>query len=235
MYTSFYTAARGAMEQQKKMDVVANNLANVNNYGYKPKNAVFSELMHYNLNNYRGDETPMKAGTGVIVERTDTDFTPAGYITTNGVNDYAIEGKGFFMLQSPIDGSVTYTRNGRFSISYRGQDAYLVNDNGSFVLDRNRQPIRVNGGERGTIGVFGFRVLDGMQSTGNNEFAPTARNGEPFLMEDAKVVDHALETSGVDMADQMSKVIESQRAYSYALRMVQTSDEIVSTINSLRQ
>lgn len=54
MYTSFYTAARGAMEEQKKMDVIANNFANVNNYGYKSKSAVFSDLMYYNLNNYRG-------------------------------------------------------------------------------------------------------------------------------------------------------------------------------------
>ena len=51
MYTSFYTAARGAMEEQKKLDVVGNNLANANNYGYKAKTSVFSDLMYYNLNN----------------------------------------------------------------------------------------------------------------------------------------------------------------------------------------
>ena len=57
MYTSFYTAARGAMEEQQKMNVVANNLANVNNYGYKAKTTVFSDLMYYNLNNYTGADT----------------------------------------------------------------------------------------------------------------------------------------------------------------------------------
>lgn len=60
-------------------------------------------------------------------------------------------------------------------------------------------------------------------------------NGTPFLVQDGKLIRHALETSGVDMAEEMTKVIESQRAYSYALRMVQTSDEIVNTVNSLRQ
>ena len=62
MYTSFYTAARGAMEEQKKLDVVGNNLASANNYGYKAKTTVFYDLMYYNLNNYTGEDTPLKAG-----------------------------------------------------------------------------------------------------------------------------------------------------------------------------
>lgn len=236
MYTSFYTAARGAMEEQRKLDVVANNLANVNNYGFKAKNPVFSDLMYYNMNNYRGEETPLKAGSGIVVEKTNTDFTPAAFQTTNGSYDYAIEGKGFFMLRSPIDNSVSYTRNGHFSLSRRGTEFYLVNDNGNFVLDRNQNPITVTeGGLNSTIGVYGFNILDGMQSKSNNEFVPAAKNGAPFLMQGAKVIDHALEMSGVDLADQMTKVIESQRAYAYALRMVQTSDEVVTTINGLRQ
>lgn len=236
MNTSFYTAARGAMEQQKRMDIVANNLANTNNYGYKTKNAVFSDLMYYNLHNIHGEDTPKKAGTGVRVEKTDTDFSPNGYMTTNGAYDYAIEGKGFFMLQNPDNGNITYTRNGHFSLSQRGNQMYLVNDNGNLVLDQNRNPITVTAtGVNGKIGVFGFSVLDGMQNVGDNEFAPVEKNGNPFLIEGEVLVDHALESSGVNVADEMTRIIESQRAYSYALRMVTTSDEIVSTINSLRQ
>ena len=102
MYTSFYTAARGAMEEQKKLDVVANNFANVNNYGYKSKAAVFSDLMYYNLNNYRGDDNPMKSGVGIVVEKTDIDFEPKGFVTSEGDYDYAIVEKGFFMLKCPF-------------------------------------------------------------------------------------------------------------------------------------
>ena len=69
MDTSFYTAARGAIEQQKRVDVVANNLANTNNYGYKTKNAVFSDLMYYNMHNTDGGETARKAGSGITVKR----------------------------------------------------------------------------------------------------------------------------------------------------------------------
>ena len=238
MYTSFYTAARGAMEEQEKLNVVGHNLANANNYGYKAKTTVFTDLMYYNLNNYTGEDTRHKAGAGINVEKTNTDFSPKGLITTEEKFDYAINGKGFFMLRSPITNEITYTRNGHFSMSRRGNEFYLVNDNGNFVLDENRNPIRVldgNAGElSGQIGVYGFNILDGMQSTGNNEFVPVLKNGEPFLMRDAKLIDHALEMSGVDVADDFTRMIEAQRAYSYALKMVQTSDEVVNTINTLR-
>ena len=238
MYTSFYTAARGAMEEQEKLNVVGHNLANANNYGYKAKTTVFTDLMYYNLNNYTGEDTRYKAGAGINVEKTNTDFSPKGLITTEEKFDYAINGKGFFMLRSPITNEITYTRNGHFSMSRRGNEFYLVNDNGNFVLDENRNPIRVldgNAGElSGQIGVYGFNILDGMQSTGNNEFVPVLKNGEPFLMRDAKLIDHALEMSGVDVADDFTRMIEAQRAYSYALKMVQTSDEVVNTINTRR-
>ena len=236
MDTSFYTAARGAIEQQKRMDVVANNLANTNNYGYKTKNAVFSDLMYYNMHNIDGGETQRKAGSGIVVEKTDTDFTPNAFVTTNGAYDYAIKGQGFFMLRNPQSGEIIYTRNGHFSLSQRDGQMYLVNDNGNLVLDENQNPITAGqGGLNGRIGVFGFNILDGMLNTGNNEFVPVEKNGAPFLVQGDVLQDHALESSGVNVADEMTRIIESQRAYSYALRMVQTSDEIVNTINSLRQ
>ena len=65
MYSSFYAAARGVIAQQQKLDVTANNLANINNYGYKNKSVSFSNLMYYNMNNQYGQDTAMKAGTGV--------------------------------------------------------------------------------------------------------------------------------------------------------------------------
>lgn len=236
MYTSFYTAARGAIEEQKKMDVIANNFASVNNYGYKPKSAVFSDLMYYNLNNYTGEDTPLKAGVGITVEKTNTKFDPTSPMTTGGEFDYSILEEGFFMLLSPVTNEITYSRNGHFSLSQRGDVFYLVNDNGNFVLDEDQNPILVgeNGEMSGEIGVYGFDILDGMLSSGNNEFTPLAKNGDPYLIRGAKLVDHALEMSGVDTADEISKLIETQRAYSYALKMVQTSDEVMTTINGLR-
>ncbi len=236
MYTSFYTAARGVMEQQKRMDVVANNMANLNNYGYKSKNATFTELMHYNLNNAHGEETTVKAGTGVLLTKTNTDFSANGVFQTDSPYDFAIMGKGFFMLQNPRNGQITYTRNGRFSLSQVGNEFYLVNDTGNYVLDKGGNRIRVVGGNLSSeVGVYRFNVLDGMLNVGDNEFMPTEKNGNPILDAGAQVKNYVLESSGVDLAEEMSRVIESQRAYSYAMKMVQTSDEIVGTINALRQ
>ena len=105
-------------------------------------------------------------------------------------------------------------------------------------MDENRNPILVTeNGERlsGQIGIYDFDILDGMLSTGNNEFSPVGKNGAPYLVGADRLVDHTLEMSGVSVADDFSRVIESQRAYAYALRMVTTSHEVVSTINALRQ
>lgn len=236
MYTSFYTAARGAITQQEKLDVTANNLANINNYGYKTKHVSFSDLMCYNLNNKYGEQTKLTAGVGVKVEKTDTDFSPAGFVTTDREHDYAIVDKGFFRLVNPTTGDVTYTRNGRFSLSQQGDLFYLVNDAGNRVTDGNGNLITVTAeGLSAEPAVFTFNMTDGMLSVGENEFAPVAKNGAPIYNPGAKVVSKTLESSGVNLADEMTKVIESQRAYAYALRMVQTSDEIVTTVNSLRQ
>ena len=107
MYSSFYAAARGVIAQQQKLDVTANNLANINNYGYKNKSVSFSNLMYYNMNNQYGQDTAMKAGTGVKVEMTNTDFTPEAYTETDGAYDFAIGGKGFFRLVNPSSDAVT--------------------------------------------------------------------------------------------------------------------------------
>ena len=216
MYSSFYAAAVGAMGQQAKLDVVSNNLANINTAGYKAKVGAFQDLMYYNLNNFRGDETSIQAGTGIRLEKADTNFNPVGF-------------------------EITYTRNGRFSLSQRGDEFYLVNDSGKLVLDRNQNPIRLTGnvseGEEPGLSaqpaVYDFRIKNGMQNVGDNEYMPVEKNGEPVLTEEL-ALQRALEMSGTDLAMDLVRMIESQRAFSYALKMVQTSDEVVQTVNGLR-
>lgn len=239
MYSSFYTAALGASGQMSKLGVIGNNLANINNYGYKTKNAVFTDLLYYNLNNYNGDETTIKAGTGIYMEKTDTDFSPSGFETTERVYDFAILEDGFFMLRNPVTNEITYTRNGRFSLSLRGDTFYLVNDAGNLVLDANRNPIRGLKDEHGENivetmpAIYDFAIKNGMQNVGKNEFVPVAKNGNPVLRAEAPL-QRALEISNVNLADELVRMIETQRAYTYALKMVQTSDEVVQTVNGLR-
>ena len=237
MNMSFYTAALGAAGQQEKMNVIANNIANVNTDGFRSKNAVFSDLMYYNMRDEQGADTRVKAGSGIALGRTDTDFSESSMAPTGGNTDFAISGRGFFMLQDPNTQAVSYSRNGKFNMSLRADGFYLVNDNGKLVLDENRNPIRLD--EEGIVGgarpgIYTFPVQQGMLNTGNNELTATEKNGEPVLSADAELRQGYLEQSNVNLADEMRKTIECSRAYSYVLKMIQTSDEIEQVINSLR-
>lgn len=237
MNMSFYTAALGAAGPQEKMNVIANNIANVNTDGFRSKNAVFSDLMYYNMRDEQGADTRVKAGSGIALGRTDTDFSESSMAPTGGNTDFAISGRGFFMLQDPNTQAVSYSRNGKFNMSLRADGFYLVNDNGKLVLDENRNPIRLD--EEGIVGgarpgIYTFPVQQGMLNTGNNELTATEKNGEPVLSADAELRQGYLEQSNVNLADEMSKTIECSRAYSYVLKMIQTSDEIEQVINSLR-
>ena len=236
MDTSFYTAARGAMSQQERMNVVANNIANLNTTGYKTLSSVFMDLMYYNMRAPEGELTRLKAGTGVMQERTNIDFSSGGPGVTGQPYDYALTGEGFFMVRDPASGEITYTRDGHFSMSLRADGGmYLITDSGKLVLDGNRRPIRVTDGEvSAEPGVFTFVNTNGMLAVGNNEFSPVAKNGAPIRIENPDLKNGYLEMSNVDLAEEMSKTIESSRAYAYALKMVQTSDEVEQTINNLR-
>lgn len=236
MDQSFYTAALGVGSEQYKMDILANNTANINTWGYKTKVPSFSEVMYYEMKGKAQDQNELLTGTGMRIQKADTEFSQGSLAESSGDYDYAIEGEGFFMLRDPVDNEITYTRDGSFSLSLRGGQFYLVTSTGKLVLDQNRNPIIVNENSPDTlnIGIFDFENKNGMLSVGDNEFTPVAKNGAPFAAQDSKLRKGMLEMSNVDLAYQMTKVIEAQRAYSYALKMVQTSDEIENTINSLR-
>lgn len=235
MDTSFYAAARGAMSYQDRLNIISNNIANVNTEGYKSKNAAFLDLMHYNMNAPEQTDTKVRSGTGSIVQRTDINFDEAGIAPTDGAYDFAIVGEGFFQLRNPVTNELTYTRNGHFSASLRGNEFFLVSDMGRLVLDGAGNPIRVADGEvQAQPGIYTFGSFNGMQSVGNNEFTPVEKNGNPVLATGSTLRRDCLEQSNVDFTDEMSKTIEASRAYSYVLKMIQTADEIEQTINGLR-
>ena len=258
MNLSFYVGALGAKASSQKLSVTANNLANVNNTGFKPKTAAFSDLLNYNLNDSETARTELMAGNGVRLERTYTSFETSGAQTTGSGLDYAImENNAFFMVQDPVTGQVSYTRDGHF---HRGQGEdgfYLMTDSGKLVLDQNGEPLKaevpdveamreeMETGEvqeeeeeeydpdAPYIALYTFPNPSRLLSMGDNEFVPP-EDMEARLISGARPVSGMLESSGTDIAKEMVDLIESQRAYSYALKMVTTSDEIEQTVNSLR-
>lgn len=261
MNQSFYVGALGASNSTEKLSVISNNLANVNTNGFNPKTAVFSELVNYNLNDSPGAVTELQAGAGMKVQRTYTSFDASALTQTGNLFDYAItESNAFFMVQDPVSGAITYTRNGHFERGEREDGFYLVTESGKLVLDQNQEPLKaevpdvdkiqgetsedyepeedededVDEEDRPRLSLYTFANPSRMVSVGNGEYVPGDADAEPILLANPSVVRGALEASGTDFAKEMVRMIESQRAFTYALRMVTTSDEIEGTINTLR-
>lgn len=260
MYQSFYTAALGAGTCMAKMSVISNNIANVNNNGFKPKNTAFTDLLQLNLNDSENAVTDLQTGNGVRMQRTYSTFSTEAITQTNSSLDYAIMGDNqFFMVQDPETNAITYTRSGNF---HRGEMEdgvfYLMTDGGKLVLDQNGERIeaevpdveriqRLAAGEEvgeeeteeipdedaPRVSVYTFSNPSRLLSVGDNEWV-APEDMEPELVEDSNLVTCALERSGTDLAKEMTRMIECQHAYSYALKMVITADEVESTINSLR-
>lgn len=241
MNISFYSAAVGAGGYQAKIDVLANNIANVNTNAYKEKRPVFSDLLHNNINAPAGQDTNLKVGSGIRLEKTDSVFSQGGVNFTGGKYDFAIDGDGFFALMNPATNEISYTRLGRFSLSLKNDVFYLVSDDGLNVLDRNNNPIIItdtsdaaSAEQFENIGIFDFMQKSGLENAGESRYTPVNKNGAPALALDSKCLKGYLETSNVELPKEYTSVIETQRAYQMALKMVQTSDEIENTINTLR-
>lgn len=268
MQTSFWTGAVGAQAFNNKLAVTANNLANINTTGYKPKDAVFTELINYNLNHV--DDTPeAQAGDSAAVSHTNTNFNQSAFAMTGIATDYAIgTDNAFFMLRDPGTNEISFTRNGHFHSAQMPDGKYfLMTEAGKYVLDQNQQPIEGNIEDIKKLNADFARMMSGeeqeqeqeepaaeddvekpfvaaytmahpsrMYSKGDNEYyvRPGDTENTPRLMRDAQVKSGVLEDSGTDLAKEMTRIIESQRAFSYALKMVTTSDEIETTINGLR-
>lgn len=262
MNMSFYVGALGADASQKKMGVISNNLANINNTAFKPKNAIFSDLINYNLNDSPEAKTDLQAEAGTAVVRTNTEYSPAAFHTTGQPNDYAIgNANAFFKLQDPSSGEITYTRNGHFHAGEMPDGKfYLFTESGKHVLDENGKKmladdtalkaIEVAGQTGGNtanannateevkqkIGVYTINYPSRLVNKGDNELAirPGDQNNKDSVIQNPILESGTLESSGTDMAKEMTRLIESQRAFTYALKMVQTSDEVEGTINQLR-
>ena len=177
------------------------------------------------------------------MEKADTDFDRGSIYPTNSPMDYALEGDGFFALRDMETGEVSYTRAGNFQMAQMGEDYFITDSSGHrYVLDQLGQPIRAERNENGVVdqnvklplGIFAFRQKNNMQHLGDNRFLPVEKNGQPIAAENVTVMQGYLEGSNTNITKEFTKIIEAQRAFSYALTMVRTSDEVETTINGLR-
>lgn len=253
MNQSFYSAAVGAYQQNLRMHVQGNNIANVNTQGFRAEKVAFGELMNRNVNGIDGAQLPKGTGTRVI--QATVDFAGTAFKETGRTFDFGIDGDGFFALFDPDTREISYTRDGSFMMAQffiqpdenavpeedgeepQPTEVWRLSDNeGRCVLDPQGNFIVIDPENREaplTLGVFDFAIHEGMEHADSSRFLATERNGQLYLGT-GQVKQGLLEMSNTDITQEFIKVIESQRAYGFALKMMQTSDEIETTINGLR-
>ncbi len=259
---SLSIAATGMLAQQMNVEVISNNIANVNTTGFKRQRAEFQDLLYQDLlragtnSSESGTIVPsgIQIGLGVkpaAVYR----ITEQGNITITGNDlDMAINGKGYFPVEMPT-GDIGYTRAGAFG---RSPDGDLVTPNGYIVqpgitIPTNAVGISVNAqGEVsatiqgqtapqvvGQLQLATFANEAGLQAVGDNLFLETTASGigtlgTPGAAGFGTIQQGALETSNVNVVAEITNLITAQRAYEMNSRVIQASDEMLSSVVQLR-
>ncbi|MFA5657796.1 MAG: flagellar hook-basal body protein, partial [Oscillospiraceae bacterium] len=232
MNIGFYSAKTGLLSMQQGLDVASNNIANVQTNGYKEIRTNFSDLL-YSAQKAQYEEA--QTGHGVKVTKTDLMYENGQLLMTDRELDFVCPTGGFFAV-SDSEGNTRYTRDGSFYLSNNGNGEWgLVTADGSAVLDYDNQKITLTANTEGVIdgsevfeklGVFKFTNPHGLEVVGGNKFIQTESSGEAVADEELDKISGALELSTVNIAEQMVKTIQLQRAFQLNAKMIQTSDEI---------
>ncbi len=235
-----YISADGAHTQQMRLEVIANNLANVDTPGFKRELAVFRARYAEAI-----DEGIMlpdtgaieDAGGGVMVQQTVTDFSAGPLSNTKGLSDLAIEGEGFFVVQK--DNEALLTRAGNFQLTAQGQ---LVTPDGHPVLNDAGAPVVINpteaweftsnGGVRqaGTVQQLAIvrpESLNDLVHVGENLFHSLSEP-QTIAVEDRRVLQGFLEGSGVDPTTEMTEMIIASRALEANVNLMKAQDDMLN-------
>lgn len=244
MLQAFYSSTVGAQQQMQRLNVYANNISNVNTYGYKAQVPAFQALMYGMLDGIDGSQLPR--GSGTVMALTGSDMGEGIMEETGRDLDFAIAGEGFFAVYEPSTGQVSFTRDGSFTmnafqevVEEEGAEPvtrsvyYLCDGEGRQVLGPDGYPITMTDpSQELNVGVFTIQYKDGLERVGSGRFVMGDKNGAVWVS-NSKVFRGFLESSNADLATELSGVIEAQRSYSYVLRMMTTADEVETTINGL--
>lgn len=246
MVKGLYTAYTGLHNEQRRLDVISNNIANSNTTGYK-KMGVTSQSFSQELAVRVDDDSDGylvkgigDVSLGVKIGETYTDFSQGGFRETGNAYDVALEGDGFFTI-STTDKSGTehirYTRDGSFTVT---RDGYLVTKDGDFVLGTNNQRIQIPGADTadvsmdslgnvyanevlvGRLQIVDFQNKDALSLYGENMFEALPEAG--MVASTALTRQGYLETSNVNVINEMVSMITITRAYETNQKMMQTID-----------
>lgn len=259
MNSALWIAKTGLDAQQTRMGVVSNNLANVNTTGFKRGRAVFEDLLYQNVRQVGGQSSQntqlpsgLMLGTGVRTVATEKLFTQGNMVQTGNSMDIAINGRGFFQILMP-DGNMAYSRDGSFQINDQGQmvtsGGYLLQPD--ITIPANTQSITIGTdgvvsaqivGETaptqvGTLQLADFINPTGLQPIGENLYVESAASGaaqigDPGIGGLGSVVQGSLESSNVNVVEELVNMIETQRAYEMNSKAIATTDQMLQYVNN---
>lgn len=248
MVRGYYSAASGVLSQQKSLNVISNNIANATTTGYKSQSTVESSFGQHLVSRMNGMEGKNKNNIGpgnFITVNVDeyTDFTQGSLENTGRAVDMAIQGKGFFLVESDIHGEVA-TRNGQFMLDDGGD---LILPGVGRVLNANRNPIHIESSNF-TVDGQGVIYLDGDEADTlfiaeiENQQFTTVGNGvykgeEGFVRADTEaygIMQGSIEKSNLNLAQEMSKIIAGQNHYQSCTQLLKIYDGINEiTVNQI--
>lgn len=260
MISSLWIAKTGLDAQQTNMDVIANNLANVSTNGFKRQRAVFEDLLYQTIRQpgaQSSEQTTLPSGlqigTGVRPVATERLFSQGNLTQTNNSKDVAINGQGFFQVLLP-DGTSAYTRDGSFQVDQNGQlvtaggfqvqPAITIPANAlSMTIGRDgvvsvTQPGAVDPVQVGQLNLTTFMNDSGLSSIGENLYVETQASGAPNdttpgLNGAGLLQQGYVETSNVNVAEELVNMIQVQRAYEINSKAVSTTDQMLQRLSQL--
>ena len=260
MIRSLWIAKTGMEAQQTQLDTISHNLANVATNGFKRSHAIFEDLIYQNMRQSGASTTEqtqlptgLQVGLGVRPVATSRIYSQGNLQQTTNNLDLAIKGNGFFQVQQP-DGTTAYTRDGSFQLDANGQ---MVTNNGytllpGITIPPNAQSISI--GQDGTVSVLvpgnvapqtvgqvqlaNFINPAGLDPKGQNLFTETASSGSansgaPNANGLGAVQQGFVETSNVNVVEELVSMIQTQRAYELNSKAVKTSDEMLQKLAQL--
>jgi flagellar basal-body rod protein FlgG len=260
MVRSLWISKTGLDAQQTQLDVIANNLANVSTTGFKRSRAAFEDLLYQTLRQPGAQSSQttqipsgLQIGTGVRPVATERIHTQGNLTQTSNALDIAIQGQGFFQVALP-DGTVGYTRAGNFQVDSTGQ---VVTPNGyplqpAITIPANALSVTIGkdgivsatqAGQAaptqvGTVQLVSFLNPGGLQSFGDNLYLETAASGTPTTGTPGSnglglLNQGFLETSNVNVVEELVLMIQTQRAYEINSRAIQTADQMLGRLTQL--
>ena len=260
MINSLWIAKTGMTAQQTQLDVISHNLSNVSTTGFKRNNAVFEDLIYQNLRQVGANTTEqnqlptgLHLGLGVRTVATSRNFTQGSLQQSSNSLDVAINGNGFFEVQLP-DGTLGYTRDGSFQLDAQGR---MVTANGLPVANGITVPQGATGisisesgvvsatvagnpqpQQLGQLAMSSFVNAAGLQPVGQNMYKESAASGPPQQGQPGTnglgvMRQGFLETSNVNVVEELVTMIQTQRAYEMNSKAIQTSDQMLAKLSQL--